>query len=75
MTNLLPKYKCVQIAREVNRLIRPTPAVTWEMVREFAEPRLNNERVVFQTGWDAETRRLVASAMMREIRMQHVWTP
>lgn len=70
-----PKYKCKQIAVDVNRLLHLTPGLEWQQVKEYYEPRLPGLQPTFVTGYDDETRQMIVRALDRELRYQHVRRP
>jgi hypothetical protein len=69
---LVPKYKYVAIARDITTLLHLSPALEWWQVRDYYEPTLPLARVRVHTNYDDDTRRLIATAIDREMRYVHV---
>ena len=75
MSAILPKYKCELIAREVSRLLRLSPALPWQAVRDYAAPRLPGMTYDFRLGYDQRQREAVARRLDIELRHHACWTP
>lgn len=69
---LVPKYKYVAIARDITRLLSLSPALEWWQVRDYYEMRLFGDGLQAPRVYDADTRRMIATAIDREMRYLHV---
>jgi hypothetical protein len=72
---LVPKYQLVQIAKEVTRLLNLSPALHWEQVDMYVQPRLHGLEDRTFPHYADHLRPLIATAIDRELRFRHVWRP
>lgn len=70
MSKAIPKYKCKEIAHDINALIHPTPAMRWQHVQDYYSPPLIGAYDVISE-FHPDDRSLVKRALERELRYLH----
>lgn len=70
---LMPKYMARDLAREATNFLRLRPALQWEDVDAFYQPRLEAWQTEMFSQYDSRTQEAVKRFLLREFKRLEMW--